>query len=71
MLMCEKQGRGYSHEGMGIMEKGAFLFWEEENFPTGKMSLGPLSLAYEHHPLVQHYGLYGAGYIQSCSSAAQ
>lgn len=71
MLMHEQQGRGYSHEGMGIMEKGVFLSWEEENFPTGKMALGHLNLAYEQYPLVEHHGLYEAGYMQSCSSATQ
>lgn len=70
MLMRERQGRGYSDEGMGIMESGASLSWEEENFPAGKLALGPLGLACEH-PLVEHRGLYEAGYTQSCSSAAQ
>lgn len=66
MSMHERQGRGYSHEGMGIMEKGAFLSREEENFSAEKLALGPLSLA-----LVEHHGLYEAGYIQSCSSDVQ
>lgn len=52
------------------MESGASLSWEEENFPAGKLALGPLSLACEH-PLVEHRGLYEAGCTQSCSSAAQ
>lgn len=69
--MHEQAGRGYSDEGMGIMEKGAFPSWEEENFPAWELALGPLGHACEQHPLVEHHGLYEAGYIQSYSSAAQ
>lgn len=36
MSMHEKQGRGYIDEGMGIVEKDALLWWEEENFPVGR-----------------------------------
>lgn len=36
MSMHEKQGRGCIDEGRGIVEKGALLSWEKENFPAGR-----------------------------------
>lgn len=37
----------------------------------GDLALGPLGLAREQHPLLEHHGLYEVEDIRSCSSAAQ